>query len=212
MAQQEIDVNRGWKHDAENSQVSLTSTFATARYRLTPHVDLDAGYDNRRNVRLYRDYISPETLFDDSYRRGTWGGVGVRLTAQYRLGFSARSSGGGSSGDATSYTMTGSANRLTPLHLSFRLRSTRYTNTRLDGWMHTLSGNVPVGPRWLMELYGGVREEKGRGPVMDTNTSWFGGNLDVGVGQNWYINMSAERNGEGQTAYDQVYTSVSWRF
>jgi hypothetical protein len=36
--------------------------------------------------------------------------------------------------------------------------------------------------------------------------------VDVGVGQNWYVNMSAERNGEGDNAYDQVYSSVSWRF
>jgi hypothetical protein len=213
MAQQEIDVFRGWRHEQENAAAALTSTFATARYRVTPKFDLDAGYDNRRDPRLYRDYVSPETVFDDSYRQGVWGGAGLRLTPQFRLGTNARLSNGGGAGDATSYTMTASADRISPWRLGFRLRSTRYANNSSDGWMHTLAGNVPVGPRWLFELYGGVRKDVGKTPLTpDVSTSWFGLDADLGLGQNWYLNMSGERNGQGDNAYDQVYTSVSWRF
>ena len=38
-------------------------------------VSLNAGWDSRRNVRLYRDLVSPATDFDDTYRQGYWGGV-----------------------------------------------------------------------------------------------------------------------------------------
>ena len=213
VGQQEIDINRGWRGEAESSGSSLTSTFFTTRYRVTPSLDLDAGYDNRRSVRVYRDYVSPETEFDDSYRRGVWGGAGVRFARRYRAGVSARSSGGGTAGDAMSYVGTLSANRVTPAHLDLRLRSTRYENDRTDGWMHSVSGGVQVGPRWALELYGGVRDDRGKIATMpDTHTSWYGVNVDVGVSQSLYMNLSAEHNGQGDAAYQQVYSSLSWRF
>jgi hypothetical protein len=211
--QQDIDINRGWRAEMENSGTSLTSSFVTGRYRLTPSLDLDAGYDNRRNIRVYRDYVSPETEFDDSYRRGVWGGAGVRFAKRYRAGVSARSSGGGSAGDAMSYVGTFSASRVTPLHLDFRLRSTRYDNERTEGWMHSVSGGVQVGPRWAMEIYGGVRDDFGKSVTTpDVHTSWFGANVDIGLRQSLYLNVSGEHNGRGDSGYEQVYSSLSWRF
>jgi hypothetical protein len=212
-AQQDIDIYRGWRGEAESSGSSFTSTFLIGRYRLRPTIDLDAGYDNRRDVRVYRDYVSPETEFDDSYRQGVWGGAGVRFAGRYRAGISARSSGGGSSGDAMSYIGTFSASRVTPAHLDFRLRSTRYENDRSDGWMHSASGGIQVGPRWALELYGGVRDDRGKTPsIPDTEASWFGANVDVGVSQSLYLNLSGEHNGSGEEGYHQIYTSLSWRF
>ncbi len=211
--QQDIDINRGWRAEVENAGTSLTSTFLTGRYRLTPSLDLDAGYDNRRNVLVYRDYVSPETLFDDSYRRGVWGGAGVRFARRFRAGVSARSSSGGSAGDAMSYVGMFSASRVTPLHIDFRLRSTRYDNERTEGWMHSLSGGVQVGPRWAMEIYGGVRDDFGKeATTPDVHTSWFGANVDVGLRQSLYLNVSGEHNGQGDSGYHQLYSSLSWRF
>ena len=214
MIQQDIDINRGWRHDAEGSSTSLTSTFLTGRYRLTKMVDVDAGYDNRRDVRVYRDFVSPETQFDDDYRRGVWGGFGLRFAQRYRVGLSARSSGGGSAGDAMSYTGLFTAGRVTPAHLDFRLRSARYENDRSTGWMHSLSAGIAVGAMWNFELYGGVRDDAGRTPsTPDVHTSWFGANVDMGLGRNWYVNVSGEHNGtSGAESYHQIYSSVSYRF
>ena len=72
-ASQELDVNRGWKTDAGEPSTSLTSTFATVRVSPVDAFALSGGFDNRRNVRLYRDWINPEVEFDDSFRRGVWG-------------------------------------------------------------------------------------------------------------------------------------------
>ena len=74
-ASQEIDVNRGWKRDLGEPLLSPTSTFLSASARVAPHLSARGGYDNRRNVRLYRDYITPETAFDDRFRRGAWAGL-----------------------------------------------------------------------------------------------------------------------------------------
>jgi hypothetical protein len=213
MLQQDMDVNRGWKRDAEGEAVSFTNTFATARWRATRGLDLDAGYDNRRHVRLYRDFVSPETQFDDDYRQGVWGGLGVGFARRYRLGASARSSTGGSAGDARSYTFTATASHLTSAQLQLRLRSTRYENDRTEGWMHTAAGGFGVGARWMFELFGGMREETSKVfATPDVSMSWFGADVDVDLGRSLYLNVSGERNGDGDESYDQVYTGLSWRF
>ena len=213
MLQQDIDVNRGWKRDAEGSQVSFSNTFATARLRASKSLDFDAGYDNRRNVRLYRDYVSPETDFDDTYRQGMWGGVGVGFASRYRVGASARSSTGGSSGDAMSYTLNATASHVTSAHVQLRLRSTRYENDNTDGWMHTVACGSAIGARFMVELFGGYRDDHSKlFAVPDASTTWFGLDTDVDLGNSLYLNLSGERNDNGAESYDQVYTGLSWRF
>jgi hypothetical protein len=213
MLQQEMDVNRGWRRDEEGESVSFNNTFATARWRAVPGLDLDAGFDNRRNVRLYRDYVSPETQFDDAYRQGVWGGAAVSFAQRYRVGAQARSSTGGSAGDAISYTFTASASHLTAAHLQLRLRSTRYENDRNEGWMHTLAAGFSPAGRWMIEVYGGVRDETGKVyATTDVQANWLGMDVDVDLGKSLYLNLTGERNGDGDEAYDQVYTGLSWRF
>ena len=72
---QEVDYYRAWKQAIGEPAWSPTGTFATARYEVTRAVSLNAGYDSRRNVRLYRDAVTPETAFDDAFRQGVWGGL-----------------------------------------------------------------------------------------------------------------------------------------
>src|SRR2546425_8748931 len=102
--------------------ISLTSTFAVFQYHATQDLTLDAGFDNRRNVRLYRDVVNPETAFDDTYRQGAWMGAWLQLARQYRLGLDPRSSGGGSRGPADPFTLPLRADQLTPLGASRRAR------------------------------------------------------------------------------------------
>src|SRR6266849_6303890 len=86
---QEVDYYRWWKLLPGMRAISPTNTFAMVQLRATPGVTLDGGFDNRRNVRLYRDVVSPETAFDDTYRQGAWAGVWLQLSRRYRLGFDA---------------------------------------------------------------------------------------------------------------------------
>jgi hypothetical protein len=213
MLEQDVDVNRGWKRDAGESAVTLTNTFASAHVRASRAVDLDAGYDNRRNIRLYRDFVSPETQFDDTYRQGVWGGVGVGFARRYRVGFSARNSTGGASGNANTYTGTASASHLTGAELDLRLRSTHYDNDTSQGWMHTATAGCSISARWMLELFGGVRNDQSKlFSASDANTSWLGADMDVDLGSSLYLNLSGEHNTGDDEAFNQVYTSLSWRF
>ncbi|HEU4929650.1 MAG TPA: hypothetical protein VFU38_07450 [Candidatus Krumholzibacteria bacterium] len=210
---QQIDVFRGWREEAEQQSTGWTSTFASARVHATERLDVDAGYDNRRDVRVYRDFVSPETAFDDSYRQGMWGGASFRFARRYRVGAVVRSSGGGPAGDAMSYTLTASASDFTAANLDVRLRSTRYDNERSDGWMASLSSGWSPGESWTVVGFAGLRSDRGKSiATPDVDSYWAGADLDVALRNGWYLDLSGEHNGAGEEAYDQVYTGLSWRF
>jgi hypothetical protein len=81
----EIDINRGWREEAEGNVVSFSNTYFTTNASLFRWLKLDASYDARRNFRDLRTYDSPDSLFDDSYTTGYSGGVSISMPAGIRL-------------------------------------------------------------------------------------------------------------------------------
>jgi hypothetical protein len=210
---QEIDYYSSWKRvDGENA-LSPTSTFALLRFRVTPRITLEGGFDNRRNVRLYRDVTNPAVAFDDAYRQGAWAGVWLEPTRRIRLGFDARASSGGAGGHADAYTVSFNADRLAGLAAALRTRSTRYTNPSLSGWLHAATISLVPSSTVRLELNGGVRNE--RDPMVDpsrVSLSWMGADLDVTLNRAWYLLLSATRQRGGVDAYDEIFAGLSLRF
>jgi hypothetical protein len=130
-------------------------------------VSLSAGYDNRRSVRLYRDAITPETTFHDTFRQGVWGGVGLRLPGA-RLGLDARSSSGGVAGRTLAYTFTAGLSRVAGLGMGLRSRTTRYDGPRESGWLEALDLDFAPIPSLLVTLNGGLRLAGTRWPIRPT--------------------------------------------
>jgi hypothetical protein len=177
---QEVDYYRSWKLLPGMHPVSPTSTFAIVQVRATERVSVDAGFDNRRNVRLYRDVTNPATAFDDTYRQGAWVGVWLQVTRPLRAGLEARSSGGGPAGHADSYTLSFGADRLTRFGVNVRTRTTRYINPVLRGWLQSAMVSVEPDSRIHLEVNGGVRAEQD--PVADPSSftvTWVGADVDV---------------------------------
>ncbi len=210
---QEVDYYRPWKLLPGMKAISPTSTFAFLQVRPTEVVALDAGFDNRRNVLLYRDVVNPETNFDDTYRQGAWGGISFRPTRRVRVGFDARVSSGGLTGTANSYTASVAADRLTRLGVSLRTRTTYYVNPQLKGLLQSAAFGVDPGTRLHVELNGGVRSE--RDPTADparTTATWVGIDADLTLARAWYLMASATRQRGGLDGYDQIFTGLSFRF
>ena len=210
---QEVDYYRPWKLLPGMQAISPTSTFAFLQLHPTEVVTLDGGFDNRRNVLLYRDVVTPETNFDDTYRQGGWGGVSFRPSRRWRVGFDARVSSGGSSGTAHSYTASLAADRLTRLDVTVRSRTTYYVNPTLTGWLQSLALVADPGTRFHLELNGGIRAE--RNPADDparTTATWVGVDGDVTLARAWYLLLSATRQRGGLDGYDQLFTGLSVRF
>jgi hypothetical protein len=211
---QELDVNRDWKAAAGEPGVELTSTFASVMARPAHWLSLQVGLDNRRNVRLYRDFVSPETLFDDSFRQGVWGGTSFTIGPHVRAGVDARASLGGA--DSASRTRSGTAylgfERLTPANLGLRTRYTRYSSVQRTGTLQSFQLGVrPMS--WLgFEGNGGFRAETGPLDAAMRRTNWLGLDVDVSLGRRLFLLFSGSRERGSLAAGDQIYGSMSYRF
>jgi hypothetical protein len=210
---EELDINRGWKKDAEDSSVDLTSSYISIRYRFSRALSVRGGYDNRRNVRLYRNYITPETEFDDSFRRALWVGGSFQFRKHFRAGLSIRNSGRDGSGDADSYTFSFDARRLTGMNIDVGLRTTRYTNDQREGLLIALHAGVDIGQHTHLRCSGGNRTEDRLTTIpLDNSVTWFEVDLEVDLGKRVFLSLSAERTDGDLEQIDQFYTSLNYRF
>jgi hypothetical protein len=208
---QEVDYYRWWKRLPGMPVLSATNTFAFAQWTASDRWTLDAGWDGRRNVRLYRDVVNPVTTFDDTYRRGAWVGAGWRAAPRVRIGVELRTSGGG--GDRSdAYTGSLDVTRL-PGSVGVRTRTTYYTTPTLRGWLTAVTVGADAGTRMHLSLNGGLRAE--RDPLndpMNSTVTWVGADLDVTLARAWYAMLSATRQRGGLDGNDQLYGGVSVRF
>lgn len=216
-ATQEIDVNRGWKAGVESSGATPTSTFATLRLSPTDAFSVYGGYDNRRSVRLYRDFLDPETAFDDSFRQGAWGGASLYLLGHLRVSGDARTSRGGAAGTADSYTGSVHLSRLTPLQLGVQLRSTRYTGVLASGDLTSASLEFTPFGTLRLQANGGRRTDSRTAdaqgnPLTDSRTTWWGLDADVGLARSVYLMVSTYRETGALTRNLQSYVALSLRF
>jgi hypothetical protein len=212
-ATQELDFNRGWRFDAEHKATTPTSTFASVQINPVRAVSIYGGVDNRRSVRLYRDYVNPEVDFDDAFREGTWEGVSFSAPRYARVSIDRRDSRGGSGGTANSTTVMASLNGLTRMHLGFRARATDFSGNMSSGQL--ASGALEVSP-WnflRVEGNGGARRTSISGSTTaPSKLTWWGVDADVGIGRSLYLLVSTYREKEVDRGSLQTYVSISWRF
>jgi hypothetical protein len=213
---QEIDYYRSWKRTPGMAAISPTSTFATARYRARNGLEFHAGFDNRRNVLLYRDFVNPVTTFDDAFRQGVWTGAALRWgggARRYSIGVDARQSSGGPAGRGNSYTLSIGADHVTPLAIGVRARSTYFRSQQVNGWLNSLVLAGDAGNRLHLELSGGARLE--RDPLATPTTQsvlWGGLDLDVNLARAWYLMLSGTAEQGGGDGTSQFYGGLSTRF
>ena len=226
---QEIDYYPPWKVQLGEKPLSFTSQYATGLLHPVRWLAFNAFYDNRRNVRLYRDTQNPETAFDDAYRQGYGGGVQL-LSYGVRLGGDWRRSTGGTAGRADSYTGTIGTDPVTRLRLTVAGRATWYQNLQNLGdtttttavALHTRGrlyswwlGGDPI-DRLHVDLTGGMRREDNPGTATLQTSTWYGLSLDASVARAWFVSFSGFRQTDpanpGTNITTQLYGSVTWRF
>lgn len=212
-ATQDVDFNRGWKVDvAGQDAVEPTGTFASFRVHAAKWLDLTAGYDDRRNVYLYRDFVTPLTVFDDGNRQGDWAGASFRFGAHADLGVEARESRGGPPGISNSYSMNVGAERFTRANFGVRLRGTHFSNLQSNGNLYALSTGATVASGLHLEVSGGRLDETNVDPLLDRHSTWYGLDLDAAIGRRWYLLLSVQRDQGNFETQDQVYARASYRF
>jgi len=209
---QEVDFYSGWKRTMGEPLISPSSTFLTARAQVTRMLTLNAGYDTRRNVRLYRDRVTPETQFDDRYRNGAWVGGAIEPRGHLRLGADARFGSGGEGGSYHTWTASGELIRLPVLETDVRLRAIRFVGDMTTEWLY--SGGLAARPfgQTQLGLNAGVRTMQDVLSRVESRVTWEGGDLSLGLGRSWYVTISAQRDQGGGTDEMQTYSGLSWLF
>ncbi len=188
---QEVDVNRGWKRAAGEPPLAWTSTFASLRVPVGARVALHSGYDNRRNVRLWRDRETLETQFDDRYRQGAWAGVSVNGNEYTSVGGEYRVGSGGERSEA--WSVTGELHRLTAWHAVLRGRWASFTSDAAMSSLVSLAAGFDPWARSHVEISSGVRRTRDRLLEFDDHENWLGADADLALGARWYVNAGCER-------------------
>ena len=218
-ATQEIDYNRDWKTAAGEPTLQPTSTFVHVQLQPTEQITVYGGFDSRRNIRLWRNLVSPETEFDDRFRTGAWAGASLLAGGMVRLATDLRSSDGGVAGGRA--VATGGSISLRPIgpNVSAQARTTSYRSPLIEGWLHSASVSVAPGEGLFgLEAEGGLRNEHDRsgaavtGTVGESRVWWAGLTADVSLGRSWFLALTATRTTGGWDSADQVYASATWRF
>lgn len=81
----EISINRGWREQAEGSALGLSNVLINASYSPWAAITIDAGYDNRTQVRTYETKDTPDSLFDDALRQGFRAGISANAPLGLRV-------------------------------------------------------------------------------------------------------------------------------
>ena len=189
-----------------------SATYLNLRYRFTDGFSVRAGYDNRRNVRLYRDRETPETEFDDDYRTGVWAGTSYRFAGHYRVGADYRNSTGGTRGDSDQVTGTFGVYGLTQRRIGAGLRLTHYASDLLEGDLISAYGSVHLSRAVRLQVSAGLREEKDSFDSGPQEETWYGLDLDWQLGRRWYVLGSWNRETGDLEEIDNLYTALSFRF
>jgi hypothetical protein len=221
-ALQEVDFYPAWKLRPGANAITPTSTYISTSIRPTLWLAFNGAYDNRQNVRLYRDATDPAITFDDAHRQGVWGGLSL-IGHRVRVGGDVRFSDGATAGKATSYTGTAGVDQFTPLHLSLTGRATWYTSltspdstspgVRYSGQMYTARIGGDPWAAVHLDLDGGVRLDSNphNSPARSTIT-WYGLDVDVSLARAWFLSLSGQREQSPGLATTLFYSSLTWRF
>jgi len=80
----EININRGWKKQAENRTLTLANLLFNLRYTPARFAAFVVGYDGYANYRTWESRETPDSLFDEAMRRGYHAGIEVKLPWGFR--------------------------------------------------------------------------------------------------------------------------------
>ncbi|MEZ4456727.1 MAG: hypothetical protein R2882_09295 [Gemmatimonadales bacterium] len=193
----------------------MTSAYVSGYLTPVRGISLTGGFDSRRTVRLYRDLTTPETVFDDRFRRGYWGGANLNIGGKLRLGGDVRTRTveGLDSLATTAYSATANLDRITPAGLGLRFRGTWYdTPDRGNGTLLVGAFRIAPANTGALEFNAGSRKETGN---PDADRFWAGAEADLFIHRSWFVlaTFTREWGRSGLTpTTDLLYAGLSYRF
>ena len=81
----EIDINRKWRQEYADSEISLTSLFISGQWSTTEWLMVGILYDNRKNYLTYQTRSLADSLSNESLRQGLRGTLTLILPRNFRI-------------------------------------------------------------------------------------------------------------------------------
>lgn len=81
----EADLNRGWKQANGQSNLQFTNFYISGQLQPVDILSLNFSFDARKNIRLFETRSVPDSLFDETLRKGLLSGFSLRLPQRIRF-------------------------------------------------------------------------------------------------------------------------------
>jgi hypothetical protein len=81
----EADLNRGWKRANGESAIQFSNLYFSGQATPTEILSLNFSFDARKNIRIFETRSIPDSLFDETLRKGLHSGFSLRLPQRIRF-------------------------------------------------------------------------------------------------------------------------------
>ena len=81
----EADLNRGWKRNNGESRLQFSNFYISGLVNPTDILSFNFSFDARKNIRIFETRSIPDSLFDESLRKGLHSGFSLRLPQRMRF-------------------------------------------------------------------------------------------------------------------------------
>ncbi|MGD9549345.1 MAG: hypothetical protein AB7V45_17615 [Candidatus Krumholzibacteriia bacterium] len=209
----EVDLNRGWRKDARGgSSLDLTSVSLTGRLQVSRLLAVDLGFDDRDLVRTWESRSLPDSLFEDSGRRGWRAGADLRFTGGVRL------SASGSvrrddrlDADVTSWNSRFFVPRLAGSDLALNAMVRGFDGPYLKGWAPQAGLSTRVGGS-RVGLTGGGYFYQGVAGAGDRSNTWSEVRWSRDLSPAWSATAEYRKDWGDDIVGDRWWLEVRHRF
>ena len=208
----ELEVNRGWRYEAQGRRFALSNTVTTLSARLTPRLNVSLSHDRREFYRTWATRSLPDSLFRDAERSG------LRLRTRWSDGggWSLAADGGvrggaGRDGDTWSWGATiGRAGLSGPgSYLSLDLRG--FDGPRVSGLTPSLRLDQPLRNGLDLQFAAGLYSYDIVG-VDGRRSHWTRVGARRILGRSWLAGLEYERDGGDDIRGDRLRADLTLRF
>lgn len=209
----ELDLNRGWRREAQGRSVSLSSLALTANWQAGRGVNVNLGYDDRELVRTLESRSLPDSLFEDSGRRGWRAGLGWRAKSGRRLDVSGSLQRDNRlQADVKSWNGRFYWPRFSPAAVDFSAAVRGFTGPYLRGWAPQAGLNRSFGGGTRLGAEGGCYIYEGLAGTDDRTNTWLRLTGDRELSRRWTVSAQYQRDWGDDIAGNRWLLEMRHRF
>ena len=209
----ELEINRGWRKQAEGSALTLSSLMFSVHYAITNDLSINFGYDDRTPIHYFEDRATPDSMFDSALRMGYRGGLNAKLP----LGLRGSVDAGYNTVSGAKVSKSGSLSLGHPslfgTGISTNFRAAWFSSEFSSGTQPSLSLNRTVWRDLSLGLQLGQNHYNYSNAAVSSVTSrWVRLSADWWFASRFYGSLTDEIQRGGGYDADRLYASLGMRF